>query len=184
MKQMLLVVAVLLALGVTGVIAETPMGIHAAYVRGGDMDNDSFGAGAQLTGIESENASVELAWTWFQDDRGDTEADCHVIAITATYALPIPTTAEFYLGVGGGYYIVNASVKSDSDLSVSVDDEIGWHACGGVRLPMSLTTTLFSEYRHSEVSLDAKLKSGGAVIESSSVGFDHDMVRVGLDFTF
>jgi len=190
MKQIALVVSVLLALGITAAVAETPMGVHGAYVMGGDLDSDSFGVGAQLTGIESEDLCVELAWTWFQDDRKEdgarTEADCNVIAVTANYTLPLPTTAEFYLGVGLGYYIVDASIKGGDmgGYSLSVDDDWGWHGCGGVRLPLSLTSTLFGEYRMSKVEVDAKVKEGGRVVDSSTVGLDHNMIRVGVDFAF
>lgn len=171
MKRILMIAAVLSTLA-TFTLArepfEKPMGFHALYAGHGDMDDSAFGGGVQITGYESDRASVELAWSYLMDARKKgtrRDMDVHIIALTARYQMPFLKIFGPYAGIGAAYHTF--------DSSSPLDDDFGWHLCGGLQFEVLDKVVLFGEFRRNTMFSSASREQ-----------FDYQMVRAGLNFWF
>ena len=99
-------------------------GVQGAYSAGGDVEDSTFGFGAQA-GVDITDAfSVELAWNSFSDTSTDPmdmsavpgasgtlklDMDAQVIALTARYGTPMSDRFTVYGGAGISYLMVDAA---------------------------------------------------------------------------
>jgi len=162
--------------------AEFKLGAHGAYTLGGDVEDETFGPGAQVT-FSGENVSLELSGTWFENEfelGGDT-FDIDTFSLAATLRLGGMVSEGVNAYAGGG---VNYNIFEIDEFGDDPDDEAGFHACAGVEIDMGENLELFAEYRHSWVEYTVEIDDDDDIdIEDLDADLDYEfgMARVGLN---
>ena len=152
-------------------------GGHGAYTVGGDVEEEEFGAGAQLAIEFNEAFSIELSGSWIEDDIGPAVTiDIFTIALSARLGTELSEGMTLY---GGGGIDYNTF---DIEQSTDPDDEAGFHACAGLELALGENLELFGEYRYTWVEYTVT-SSGGDVDLTRRNGNDYafGLARVGLN---
>lgn len=153
------------------------LGAHGAYTAGGDVEEEEFGMGAQLVAGFNENVSLELAGTWIEDEAAVGDFDFFNIALSLRLHAAMEGGFSPYIGGGVNYMMF------DFDDVADPDDEMGFHACAGVDIPLGENVELFAEYRYTWV--EYTVESGGGDVEFEEIGSDFDyeigMIRAGLN---
>jgi len=152
------------------------LGGHAAYLVESDAEDDIFGYGGQIGTRVNDTFSLELSVSVFKDDSEEIERDISTTALSGRLGALLGEGLHVYFGGGGNY------TKCDVDYSgADVDDEFGYHFCGGFDLAIHEGLELFAEYRHSFVDFEE-----GDQPEEFQNAFDGEyefaLVRVGLNF--
>lgn len=170
MKRFLLITIVTAACAGAAFAQGFKIGGHGSYSIGGDIEDESFGYGAQVVFAATENISLELSGTWFEDEDVGTTFDITHIAATLRLGAPLQDGVFIYGGAGGNYNMVDIERVGDK-----LDDEVGYHFCGGLEMEISEGVELFGEYRYSFITLDEE--DYGIDEEDFEVG----LIRVGLN---
>ena len=140
------------------------IGGHGAYSTGGDVEDEEIGYGAQLQAVVNENFSIEASGTMFEDFDGEIEIT--TIAISARLGVPLADGVLAYGGGGGNYNMFDVD-------AVDIDDEVGYHFCGGAEFLIADNIELFGEYRYSIVEISD---------DNVEDNYDFGLVRAGLNF--
>ena len=154
------------------------LGVHGAYSVGGDVEDESFGYGAQVGAAVNENLSLELSGTMFQDQDEGIDMDITTIAFSARLGGELADNVGLYVGGGANYNMFD--MDDVAGVKVDIDDVLGYHFCGGLELSLADSIELFGEYRYSMVELDEATIGG----ETGDINEDYNfgLVRVGLNF--
>jgi len=156
------------------------IGGHGAYTVGGDVEDEEFGAGAQMVAEFNDNFSVELSGSWIEDQVnipvvGPTDLDFFTIALSARVGGELEDGVGVYVGGGVGYHTFKISGFTDPD------DEVGFHACAGAELALGDNLELFAEYRFSWVEYTAVTGGGSAQIDELPQDYNFGLARVGIN---
>ncbi len=169
MKTCMCAVAVALSMGLVSVAtADSEWGIFGSYWSAADGD-DGVGGGVKV-GIEMvERVQLDLRYSAVNNliDTDLADLDVQPLEFGLLYSIPAGENMEPYIGVGGGYYLMDGDVKGyDAD----VDDEFGFYLSAGLEVILSrskaqygqTTTKLFLEamYRFVDVN-DMKVSGSG-----------------------
>lgn len=151
------------------------IGAHGAYTAGGDVREEEAGYGAQL-GIEfNDVVSAEVAGTYVQDELLGIDLDIYMGAITLRLGAPLGEFVSLYGGGGITY------TRFELDWpGVKQEDDVGFHACGGIEIDLADTLELFAEYRYSFVEYDAQSGGGSLTFEEQNE-YEYGLIRVGLN---
>jgi opacity protein-like surface antigen len=139
------------------------IGGHGAYSNSGDIEDQELGYGAQIGAQVNETLSLEVSGTLFEDFDGELEIT--TVAATARLGGTMAEGVHMYLGGGASYNMFDYEAFEDPD------DEVGYHACGGVEFVMGENVEIFGEYRYTWVD-----------IEDYDEEYEFGLVRVGLNF--
>ena len=135
-----------------------------AYWETDDLDA-SEGYGIKLVGTEDPSGYLEFRvsrFSGFQSTDGSPSIEAEVTPIEAgmTYNLSKRDGFKIYLGGGGGYYLMEATVDAGAgERDADIDNEWGWYGVAGLELGLTGTLQLFAEgmYR----SVDGAVPAGG-----------------------
>ena len=155
-------------------------GAHGGYTLGGDVEDESFGYGAQLGVDISENLIIELAGTVIEDDTPGSVADFDLGSLALTVALGSEVSEDVSLYIGGGVNYNRFSFDSNASFEVEDDDKVGFHVCAGIGAMLSDWLRLFGEYRYTFLEYD--VERDGAFnpnLSGSSQDYSFGMIRVG-----
>ncbi|MBM4147726.1 MAG: porin family protein [Lentisphaerae bacterium] len=171
MKKLLAVAVGVLAFGGICNAGGLFFGAHGAYTVGGDVEEESFGYGAQI-GVVGEHLGLELSGTLIEDEDpatagGATEFEVGSVALTLLLGANISGGCRAY--VGGGVNYNRFTFDSKADLDYDDDDQVGFHACAGLAFTIVDVLQAFVEYRHTMVQYDTE-------------AFDADDIMAGVDF--
>ena len=148
-------------------MADSEWGIFGSVWNAADGDT-GVGGGVKV-GIEMvERVQLDLRYSAVNNliDTDRADLDVQPLEFGLLYSIPAGDTIEPYIGVGGGYYLMDGDVQG---FDVEVDDEFGFYISTGLEIILSrskaqygqTTTKLFLEamYRFVEAS-DMKVSNG------------------------
>lgn len=163
--------------------AQLKLGVHGAYSNSGDVENEDFGFGGQLTAVMSESFSIELAGTQFEDKEGDSGPEITTIALTARVGGLVGETATAYIGGGANYNIIDVDVGSGALFDMDVDDSIGFHAAAGLEFMLNENLELFAEYRYTILEVEGSTEMSG-LTEDFEKDYNFGLARAGINLIF
>jgi hypothetical protein len=150
----------------------------------------SEGYGIKLVGTEDPAGYLEFRFSrfsGFESDEGSPaiEAEVTPIEVGMTYNLSNRDDFMIYLGGGGGYYMMEATVDVGAGgRDADIDNEWGWYGLAGVEIRLASSLHLFAEgmYR----SVDAAVPAGGVdgLEEKLNLEFDGLGGNAGLLWIF
>lgn len=174
MKKLSLTMMVLLCSVAICTAQGFKIGGHGAYTVGGDVEDEQFGAGAQIGIGNTEGVSLELAGTWVQDEVApNNDLDIFTIALTIRLGTALGEGVDGYIGGGADYNTFNIEQGPDPD------DEAGYHGCAGLEFDLGENLQLFGEYRYTWVEYTVQ----GNNLEDLTQDYEFGLARVGLNIT-
>lgn len=168
MKKKIGICLVTMTMGLaSAAMADSEWGVFGSVWNAADGDT-GLGGGVKV-GIEMvERVQLDLRYSAVNNliDSDIADLDAQPLEFGLLYAIPAGDTIEPYIGVGGGYYLMDGDIDG---YDVDVDDEFGFYLSTGMDIVLSrskaqygqTTTKLFVEamYRFVEAS-DMKVSGG------------------------
>lgn len=193
-KHTVIVGLLCVGLAVSGQAQNLSVGAHGAYSVGGDVEESSIGFGAQLELAVSDAVSLEIAGTRFTDeaseDGGKIEQTLNSIGASLILRMPLDHAIEAYVLGGVNYNTTDYDVTLPPEfaglrVNVDVDDQIGFHFGGGVRVALNENLTLFGEYRHTLLELEGTVEMPQlGVSETDKMDYNFGLIKAGLNLKF
>lgn len=202
MKNPLIKVAAWLLLSSIS-FAEQPfkIGVHTAMPVGDLDEGIAYGAQAEL-GI-SEKFSIELAATTGQEAEdidlftvigypGYMDIESTTFAGSLIFRQPITDAISIFVLGGISFNTFDADGKPTNDvaspdfINPDVDDQIGYHAGGGIEIQLMENVSLFAEYRHIFTDLDATIAYEDTITQTRTMSesMDYGLAKIGLNISF
>lgn len=201
---------------------ELRLGGHLAYINPKDSNfDDIFGYGAIIKYKFTDTLGVEFGVDYFRwgtsdlntmpykDEKGDplqsvyykeTDRIYPIYGTILIFSPKVEESARAYLGLGGGYYDVDADIEGNFSVTVQekeypfnitgkVDGQWSVHIAAGADFQLSPHIFLNVEARYVFVDLDRELSAsnpekGKVTIEDDDTEFDNWQFRVGLEYSF
>jgi len=195
-----LVVFILSAMLALSICAESSaqqnskIGVHGAYSSGGDIEESEFGFGGQAEVEINNTFSMELAVSSFSDgvERYGIKIDQDIttFGLSAIWKNRTPGGLTLYLLAGLNYNLVNIDMETDVSgvsFDVEVDDNLGYHAGGGLDFPINQNTGLFLEYRYTFLELDAEVRGSSSwkrISDKITGDYNFGLIKAGVNFCF
>lgn len=157
-------------------VADSEWGVFGSVWNAADGDT-GVGGGVKI-GIEMvERVQLDLRYSAVNNliDSDVADLDVQPLEFGLLYAIPAGDTFEPYIGVGGGYYLMDGDVRG---YDVDVDDEFGFYISTGLDIVLSrskaqygqTTTKLFVEAMYRIVDAGDMKVSGGNLDDADLSG--------------
>ncbi len=171
-----------------------------------DADGSSFRFLLQagyLTGFGGDTSD------WGADSAGDAEIDIVPVEIGVLYDFAVTPELGLYVGVGCGYYMIDAEYSSDSDTNIDIlgftlkrtstmeiDDGVGYFALLGLEQKIARRLAFVGEIQYTYLDVDAEVEkefgfhylgttiSENATTESLEVDLSGISASIGLSWTW
>lgn len=175
-KQFVICVLALGFLGGPQAPADSEWGVFGSFWSPSDGDT-GVGGGAKIGIPLVDRMQLDLRYAIINGliDSDNADLDVQPVEFGFQYAIPVNDRVESYVGIGGGYYMMDGEVEGTD---ARPDDEFGLYASAGVEFILSrsaasygqTSTKLFLEglYRSVEAA-DMKVSGGDA--DLSGFGF-------------
>lgn len=196
------IAAWLLISSVTFAAQPFKIGVHTGMPVGDMDDGIAYGAQAEL-GI-TEKFSIEIAGTTGQESDdfdlfnvigapGYMDIDATTFAGSLVFRQPLSDKISIFLLGGISYNTFDADGKPTNDvaspdwITPDIDDQIGYHAGGGIDVQLTDRVSLFAEYRHVFTDLDTTIDYellNVSQIATTSESMGYGLAKIGLNISF
>jgi len=172
------------------------LGANGSISLGGDIEDSNIGFGAQTELSITRHVFVELALSYFSDEKEKDwysyDLDLTTIGISAVFRAPLAEKISGYLLGGIDYNIADLDVNPNYDApyvdaSSDVDDEIGFHIGGGLDFMLHKNWELFAEFRYTFLELNGDISYSYLNVPFTySLDEDKDfgLLKIGLNYLF
>jgi opacity protein-like surface antigen len=125
-----------------------------------DADESRTFLGLELRGSVAPMARVGLGVGYRSEDMMNGDVTMRTIPVTASlWVSPVPT---LYVGGGAGMYFTTLSFGDVLALPSESDQQFGWHAGGGLSLPLAPRVALDLQGRYVFLQDEVSVPSGGS----------------------
>lgn len=154
---------------------------------------DSFGGNAAVWWAPLPHLGLQLRTGYFDKTKTnlrDFNARGKVRLIPLEFAvtgiLPLHDHFRLFAGGGLGWYAFSGEIKADNrpELSLDVDDTLGFFGFGGFILEFTEQLWLLGEVRYTHLDSDLKISSNGIVAKKYSPDISGAGANIGLVFGF
>lgn len=170
------------------------IGLSAMGTYWNTKDADSaYGYGGRIISTSDEAGYLELRVSRFddiseQEEGNDVALEVIPLELGFTMNISQESGVSIYIGVGGGYYMLDSTLElaDGTEVESDVDDEWGWYALTGLEIELTERIVLFGEaiYRQVEGTVKEDDPNFDNITDDVSLDLSGVGANAGLIFKF